>query len=96
MKIVHGGYTEEEDRLSFKPIVFSNCITQMIILAEAAQKQKLSFDNLENEKAVHYLLELHPEDQIWTTEMGIKIKRLWSDSAIQKVYNCTTKKLSIK
>jgi len=92
MKIVQdkGGYSEEE-RLRFKPIVYSNCISQMIILITCAQQQQLHFDNPENERAANQLLELQPSEHLWTPEFGLTIKKLWADSAIQTVYNSTIK-----
>jgi len=92
MKIVQdkGGYSEEE-RLRFKPIVYSNCISQMIILVTVAQKQQLNFDNVENDRAANQLLELQPSEHLWTPEIGLTIKKLWADSAIQTVYHSTIK-----
>jgi len=91
MKIVQdqGGYSEEE-RLRFKPIVYSNCISQMSILLSAVKKQKLNFDTPENEKDANYLLE-QPSELLWTPEIGSTIKRLLSDSAVQNVYSSGTK-----
>jgi len=92
MKIVQdrGGYSDEE-RLKFKPLVYSNCISQMSILASVAIRDKLSFDSPENQEAANAIGGIQPFGHLWTNEIGLMIKNLWRDSAIQRIYHSKDK-----
>jgi hypothetical protein len=86
MKIVQdsGGFSEEE-RLRFKPIVYSNCISQMRVLLMAAMRQKIVFENPQNNKHAEDIIQL-PFGEVWTPAIGAAIQSLWRDPGIKSVY----------
>jgi len=88
MKIIQdsGGFTAEE-RLNFKPVVYSNCISQMRVLVQNAAKLKVPFKRQENLKFAQDLLQLPHAGNVWTPEIGAAIKSLWEDTGIQNVYS---------
>jgi GTPase SAR1 family protein len=91
MKILQdGGGFSEEERLRFKPIVYSNCISQMRILVTAAQRQNIPFDNPQNAKHAQDLLDL-PFGHLWSPDIGSSIQELWNDSGIRNVYTLRDK-----
>jgi len=87
MKIIQdfGGFTEEE-RINFRPVVYSNCISQMRVLVQNAARLKIPFQLQENLKVAQELLQLPHAGNVWTPEIGAAIKSLWSDTGIQTVY----------
>jgi len=86
MKILQdGGGFSEEERLRFKPIVYSNCISQMRILVTAAQRLNIPFDNPQNAKYAQDLLDL-PFGHLWSPDIGTSIEELWNDSGIRNIY----------
>jgi len=87
MKILQdfGGFSEEEC-MNIKPVVYSNCISQMRVLAQAAAKLKIPFQKQENVKIAQDLLQLPHGGNVWTSEIGEAIKTLWADTGIKNVY----------
>jgi len=91
MKIIHlNGYTDEE-RLRFRPIVFSNIVENIRALVEQAERfdLKLMEANQENASKVFTV----DDDQFreinskWIdSELTRVIQELWSDPAIQKTF----------
>jgi len=80
----------EEERLRFKPIVYSNCISQMRVLVLAAQRQKIAFDSPENTQYAQDILDL-PYGHLWSPAIGASIQALWHDSGIKNVYKLRDK-----
>jgi len=80
----NGGNFSEEEIIRFRPIVYSNCISQMRILVEAVLSHEMNFASPQNSKYAQELLEL--PNAHWSPEIGNGIKSLWNDSAIQNVY----------
>jgi hypothetical protein len=91
MKILQdsGGFSEEE-RLRFKPIVYSNCISQMRVLIEAIHRNNKTFESPENTQYAQNLLDL-PFGHLWSREIGASIRSLWNDSAIKEIYKLRDK-----
>eukprot|EP01115_Flamella_aegyptia_P015399 TRINITY_DN941_c0_g1_i2.p1 TRINITY_DN941_c0_g1~~TRINITY_DN941_c0_g1_i2.p1 ORF type:complete len:301 (+),score=80.41 TRINITY_DN941_c0_g1_i2:356-1258(+) len=87
MKILQkrGGFSKEE-LMSYKYIVYGNCVTQMKVLVNAAQKLNVTFSSPENEKRAQRLANAPPGGDSWSIELAEDIKALWEDPAIQKTY----------
>jgi len=87
MKIIqkNGGYTTEE-RVSYKYIVFGNCITQMKVIVSALTKLGAALEKSENEERVHRIAKVPAAGDAWCQQIGEDIQALWSDAGIKEVY----------
>jgi len=85
MKIIQdeGGFTAAE-LLSFKGDIFTNCISQMKCIIEAAVALQIALRNKEYVEYAQAILK-HSGNG-WTKELGQMIKALWGDPGIQEVY----------
>jgi len=92
MKIIqkNGGYSEEE-KLSYKYIVFGNCITQMKVIVCALAKLGASLEKQENEERAQRIAKVPAAGDAWTPQIGQDIKELWADGGIREVYNLRDK-----
>jgi len=62
----------------------------MRVLIEVAQRTQTDFDNRENTQYAQTILDL-PFGHLWSKEIGVSIRALWKDSAIQKIYKLRDK-----
>lgn len=86
MKIIQvGGGFSKEELLSYKYIVFGNCVTQMKVVVNAAQKQGEELEE-ENKKRAEKLSKVANGGDAWSAELAEDIKALWKDPGIQKTY----------
>uniref|UniRef100_A0A6B2L8L4 Uncharacterized protein n=1 Tax=Arcella intermedia TaxID=1963864 RepID=A0A6B2L8L4_9EUKA len=88
MKIISSqerGFSEE-DRVNFKPVIYSNCLSQMQILIKNANRLQIPLEK-ENEQAAANLLKLPHAGNVWNPEIAKTIKALWADAGIKKVYD---------
>jgi hypothetical protein len=78
MKILarQGGYTEGELQ-RYKATIYSNCISQMLLLCEHAGG--VQFDSPENRAHCEKLLGLGASNDSWTPELCDVLKALWND-----------------
>jgi len=89
MKIlqVNGGYSEEE-LLSFKPVIYSNCISQMKVLLKVATTDLgLVPDNPFLEEKMEHLNDLPPNGDTWNRDVADAILLLWASQFIQNAYS---------
>eukprot|EP01129_Flabellula_baltica_P006899 TRINITY_DN2634_c0_g1_i1.p1 TRINITY_DN2634_c0_g1~~TRINITY_DN2634_c0_g1_i1.p1 ORF type:complete len:349 (-),score=70.40 TRINITY_DN2634_c0_g1_i1:24-1070(-) len=86
MKIIqdNGGYTEEE-LLSYKNIIYFNCLSQMRVVLEAAAFLQIQLQSQEALDEAGKLLQL-PPNAPWTQEIAESIKILWMDQGIKETY----------
>jgi len=86
MKIIqdNGGFSELELR-SFKGDIYTNCVSQMKCILEAAASLHIKFSNKELVEYAHAIIK--HSGNIWTKELGIMIKALWKDPGIQETYS---------
>eukprot|EP01100_Stratorugosa_tubuloviscum_P014005 TRINITY_DN725_c0_g1_i1.p1 TRINITY_DN725_c0_g1~~TRINITY_DN725_c0_g1_i1.p1 ORF type:complete len:353 (+),score=163.43 TRINITY_DN725_c0_g1_i1:156-1214(+) len=87
MKIIqkNGGFKDDE-RASFKYIIFGNCITQMKVIVSAANKLGLEYDNEENKERAARITRLNASGDSWSQQVGEDIRELWKDKGIQQAY----------
>jgi len=91
MKIVHqNGYTEEE-RESYKEIIYGNILKGMKNLVQATFSFNIPIELEENRERAGKINELEQEallhvHKYWNNEIADDIQQLWADPGIQKVY----------
>jgi len=92
LMIIHAqGYEKEEDRIRYKPIVYSNILSNMRSLIEAINTLGFTLKE-ENEAAVKLVREVDEDTFRSTTSEGMPanlvqgIKDLWNDPAIQQCF----------
>lgn len=89
MKILQkkdGGGFSKEELLSYKYIVYGNCVTQMKALVTACGKLEIKLSNEENEVRAQRLTNAPPGGDSWSVELAQDIHALWADSGIQQAY----------
>lgn len=86
MKILGaGGYSQEELK-DFRPIVASNCITQIQVLISAMDLLGIPYGSEENKSIAEELAELPSITDAWDADLAKKIGTIWNDEGIQKAY----------
>jgi len=88
MKILqdNGGYKEEE-LVSFRNIIYLNCISQMRQLIMAAARLQTQFQSEGALKAAQKVLQLQQHGLVnWTPDIGDMIALLWRDKGIKDTY----------
>ncbi|KAL9643502.1 hypothetical protein ABK040_010116 [Willaertia magna] len=91
MKIINlNGYTEEE-RESYKEIIYGNILKAMKVLVQATFSFNIPIEYEENRERAGRINELEQEallhvHKYWTPEIAEDIQQLWNDPGIQKVY----------
>jgi len=87
MKIIqkNGGFKEEE-RNSYKYIIYGNCITQMKVIVSAAAKLGIEMELEENKERAMRMAKSPAAGDAWTTQVGEDIRELWKDKGIKTAY----------
>lgn len=89
------GFSKEE-LLSFKYIVYGNCVSQMQVLVSAATKLGISLSEANKERASRLNQVLSKSNgDAWTTELAADINELWKDPAIKDVYTKRDKEFQL-
>jgi len=92
MKIIqkNGGYKPEE-LLTYKFIVYGNCITQMKVIVSAAMKMGIEMENEENKARAARIARLPAAGDAWVPQVGEDIRELWHDKGILSAYELRDK-----
>jgi len=86
MKICYqDGYSKDE-RETFREIIYSNAIQSMKVLINAAQKLEIQLASPDNKGRSERIIDLSPNGDAWTQEIGKDIEILWSDEGIQQTF----------
>jgi len=86
MKIIGaGGYSHEELK-SFRPIINSNCLTQMQVLISQMPLLQIEYESPDNIARAERIANLPTTSDSWSADVGEDICYLWADAGIQKVY----------
>jgi len=86
MKILHtAGFTKEE-LISYRPVIFNNTISSMKTLIHACSLFGVSVSET-NKEAANQIVNLHAAAAEELSSVGVSIKILWEDPAIQKAYS---------
>lgn len=92
MRVIHQGGFPEEERLSYREIIFSNIIESMKSIINAMNdKLKIPFeDEDEINRAAFDLIDSLPEpmecDYNLPTEIASAIKLCWQDEGVKEAY----------
>ncbi|TQS33135.1 hypothetical protein Golomagni_06529 [Golovinomyces magnicellulatus] len=85
MKLIYSqGFTKNE-RLDWKPVVFSNIVQSFRTISEAMTELNFEFDNPDNEKFMAHILvehEISPEEKLPQDYLE-PIKALWQDKGVK-------------
>jgi len=95
MKIIGAGGYNTEELKSFKPIIHSNCITQMQVLISAMPPLNIQYESPDNQARGERLANLPSTADSWTSDVGADIKHLWHDAGIQKVFTFRDKEFQL-
>jgi len=96
MKIIQdeGGFTHEE-LVSFRNVIFSNCVSQMRVILEAAAILKIQLNSDAALQAGQKILQLPTQGNSWNNEIGIAVKTLWQDDGVKETFNLGMKKYQL-
>ncbi|KAK6076828.1 g protein alpha subunit [Seiridium cupressi] len=86
MKLIYAQGFSKNERLEWKPVVFSNVVQSMRLIFDVMNDQSIEFENKDNEKNQAMILvdhEISPNENL-PEEYLEPIKTLWSDAGVQK------------
>ncbi|KAG5950086.1 G-Protein alpha subunit [Claviceps sorghi] len=86
MRLIYSQGFNKNERLEWKPVVFSNIIQSFRTISEAMTELHYSFDTPDNEKHMAHILvdlEISQEDRLPQDYLQ-PIKMLWQDSGVKK------------
>lgn len=89
MRIIYGKDFSAEDLNEFKPIVYSNILKGMKVLADARRKLRIDWDAAGNEAEAEKILTFQAPPRIDTElflEYSSSVTRLWTDSGIRDAF----------
>lgn len=84
MKLIHDGGYSNEDRDSFKEIIFSNTIQSMRVILEAMDRLeiKLADESLKEDADKVLAMPNQIEAEVFPADVGESIKKLWTDQGV--------------
>ena len=88
MKILHQNGFSEQERQTFKPVVYTNAIQSMAAIVKAMESLDIPYENpdcADNGKKILKAVS-QMEDYDLSTDIGESLKVLWADSGIQQCY----------
>jgi len=96
MKIISmdGGFTRDE-LLSYQYVVYGNCITQMKVIVNAAQKLHMDLNSDEAKAAAQRIAQVPAGGDSWTPAIADDIDTLWNDPGLQAVYALRDRKYQL-
>ncbi|XP_032321893.1 guanine nucleotide-binding protein subunit alpha-15 isoform X3 [Camelus ferus] len=87
MRIIHGAGYSEEDRKSFRPLVYQNIFVSMRAMIEAMDRLQIPYSRPESEHHADLVMSQDPY-KVTTFEkrFAVAMQRLWSDAGIRACY----------
>ncbi|KAL5584852.1 G-Protein alpha subunit [Fusarium odoratissimum] len=85
MKLIYSQGFSKNEKLEWKPVIFSNIVQSFKVIAEAMNEHDLQFDNPDNEKHMAHILvdhEISPHDPMPADYLE-PIKALWVDNGVR-------------
>ena len=89
MKLIHDGGYSQDERESFKEIIFSNTVQSMRVILEAMENMGISLKSEGNKKYINVIMNLPNQiegDQL-PSEVSMAIKCLWGDRGVLECFN---------
>lgn len=94
LKIVHTEYTREE-LMSYKPVIFSNAISQMRVILEAVAFLGIQLKSEAALQNAQTILSLPPTSISMDAEIAESIRMLWEDQGIKEAYALGTQQYQL-
>ncbi|KAI8578839.1 hypothetical protein K450DRAFT_244779 [Umbelopsis ramanniana AG] len=89
MKLIHDGGYSQDERESFREIIYSNTTQSMRVILEAMETMGINFQNPNNSMHATIILEQPPqiESDIMPQDVGNAVKALWQDNGVRQAFN---------
>jgi len=96
MKIIQdeGGFSTEE-LISFRNVIFSNCVSQMRVILEASVLLKVQLRSETSVEAAKKILGLPASGNSWSKDIGLAVKLLWKDEGVKETFLMGMKKYQL-
>ncbi|UPL00627.1 hypothetical protein LCI18_011561 [Fusarium solani-melongenae] len=85
MKLIYSQGFSKNEKLEWKPVIFSNIVQSFKVISEAMGEHNIAFENPDNEKHMAHVLvehELSPHDRMPVDYLE-PVKALWADSGVR-------------
>ena len=89
MRIIHGKDFDTDALNEFRPVIYSNVLKGMKVLADARRKLRIEWGNPANQEYAEIILNFQAPPRIETDQFlryAECVKRLWTDRGIQTSY----------
>lgn len=88
MKLIHDGGYNNDERESFKEIIFSNTVQSMRVILEAMERMGIQLANADNKPHAAVIEDLpnQIEGDSLAPEIAAAIKALWVDAGVQECF----------
>jgi len=89
MKLIHDGGYSQDERESFREIIYSNTTQSMRVILEAMETMGIHYQNPNNSGHATIILEQPPqiESDIMPQDVGNAVKALWQDDGVKQAFN---------
>lgn len=89
MKLIHDGGYSQDERESFREIIYSNTTQSMRVILEAMETMGIPYQNPNNSEHATIILEQPPqiESDIMPQDVGNAVKALWQDEGVKQAFN---------
>ncbi|CAO3665718.1 unnamed protein product [Rhizopus stolonifer] len=84
MKLIHDGGFSQEERESFKEVIFSNTLQSMAVTLEAMDSLGIPFAIIENRQHKILVMKAPPQIDALDQELVDAISTLWDDTGVQE------------
>ncbi|KAJ2000695.1 guanine nucleotide-binding protein subunit alpha [Coemansia thaxteri] len=88
MKLIHDGGYSQEERESFKEVIFSNTIQSMRVLLEAMDTLHISLEHLEYQVLSDIIMRMPSQIEAdnLPSDVASAVKALWSDEGVRECF----------
>lgn len=89
MKLIHDGGYSQDERESFREIIYSNTTQSMRVILEAMESMGINFEYPQNREHAALILDQPPqiESDIMPQEVGNAVKALWQDNGVKQAFS---------
>ncbi|KAM3578522.1 guanine nucleotide-binding protein subunit alpha [Umbelopsis sp. WA50703] len=90
MKLIHDGGYSQDERESFREIIYSNTTQSMRVILEAMEAMGLDFANPQNHEYASIILEQPPQielSDVMPQEATSAVKHLWQDPSVKVAFS---------
>ncbi|KAH8556852.1 guanine nucleotide binding protein alpha subunit [Umbelopsis sp. PMI_123] len=88
MKLIHDGGYSQDERESFREIIYSNTTQSMRVILEAMETMDIDFENPNNREYAAVILDQPPqiESDVMPPDVGNGVKSLWQDRGVRQAF----------